>query len=100
RDIARVLGATQRSEGALTGRGYIITWAIGHLVALGEPQDVRAEWKRWQRSALPMLPDRWPLVVLPKTRAQFHAVREVINGPEVTQVVCATDAGREGELIF
>ncbi len=100
RDIAEVLGARRRGDGVLEGNGYVVTWAIGHLVALGEPHDVTPAWKRWERSHLPMLPKAWPLVVLPKTREQFEVVRRVLASPEVREVVCATDAGREGELIF
>jgi len=100
RDIARVLGAGQRGEGCLYGNGYVVTWAIGHLVALAQPHEVNSEWKRWRRDHLPMLPRDWPLVVSEETKAQFEAVRRVINDPEVERIVCATDAGREGELIF
>ncbi len=100
RDIARVLGASQREEGCLRGNGYVVTWAIGHLVELAQPHEINPEWKRWRRDHLPMLPRDWPLVVSEETKAQFEAVRRVINAPEVERVVCATDAGREGELIF
>ncbi|MBX5482460.1 MAG: DNA topoisomerase 3, partial [Myxococcaceae bacterium] len=100
RDIAAVLGARARRDGFYEGNGYRVTWAIGHLVGLAEPHQIRPEWKTWRWSQLPMLPDRWPLVVLEKTRAQFEVVRRVLNDPDVHEVVCATDAGREGELIF
>ncbi|HEX6902024.1 MAG TPA: DNA topoisomerase 3 [Thermoanaerobaculia bacterium] len=100
RDIARVLGATERGEGYLRGNGYVVTWAIGHLVTLAQPHEINPDWKKWRRDLLPMLPREWPLVVSEETRAQFEAVRKVINAPEVERVVCATDAGREGELIF
>ena len=100
RDLARVLGATQRGDGVLTGNGYVVTWAIGHLVGLAEPEGIRPEWKRWSRETLPMLPAHWPLQVLEHTRAQFAIVKRVINAADIKGVVCATDAGREGELIF
>ncbi|MBJ6760273.1 DNA topoisomerase 3 [Myxococcaceae bacterium JPH2] len=100
RDIARVLGAHERGEGFLRGNGYLVTWAIGHLVGLAQPHDIRPEWKRWNRSHLPILPGDWPLVVSEQTRSQFEIVRRVLTAAEVSQVVCATDAGREGELIF
>ena len=77
-----------------------MTWAIGHLVALAEPHQIQPEWRRWRREHLPLLPESWPLVVSEPTRAQFEAVRKVLTSPEVERVVCATDAGREGELIF
>src|SRR5262245_19189904 len=100
RDIAAVLGATTRQSGAFRGNGYVVTWAIGHLVGLAEPHQVRAEWKPWRWSQLPMVPERWPLVVLEGSRHQFDAVRSILADPAVREVICATDAGREGEIIF
>jgi DNA topoisomerase III len=100
RDIARVLRAERRGDGCLVGNGYVVTWAIGHLVTLPQPHEIRPEWRRWQRESLPMLPREWPLVVAEDRRDQFEAVRRVLADDEVVRVVCATDAGREGELIF
>jgi DNA topoisomerase-3 len=100
RDIARVLGAERRGDGCLVGNGYVVTWAIGHLVGLAQPHEIRPEWRRWQREALPMLPREWPLVVAEERKEQFEAVRRILDDGEVERVVCATDAGREGELIF
>ena len=88
RDIARVLGATSRGDGYLHGNGYVVTWAVGHLAALAQPHEIKPEWRLWRRDLLPILPNRWPLVVYEKTKGQFEIM------------VCATDAGREGELIF
>ena len=100
RDIARVLGAGQRGEGYLSGNGYVVTWAIGHLVTLPQPHEINPEWRKWRRDHLPLLPRDWPLVVSEETKDQFENVRRILNSPEVERVVCATDAGREGELIF
>src|SRR3954468_6731111 len=100
RDIARVLNCSKRGDGFLYGDGYVVTWAIGHLVALAQPADIRPEWKSWRRDQLPMLPDRWPLIVPEQTKDQFEVVRKILTSPKVSSVVCATDAGREGELIF
>ena len=100
RDIAKVLGAGQRGEGYLHGNGYVVTWAIGHLVRLAEPHEIEPDWKRWRREALPMLPQRWPLLVSDSTRDQFEIVRRILNDDAIQRIVCATDAGREGELIF
>src|SRR5689334_16309344 len=100
RDIARVLGAGKQGDGYLHGNGYIVTWAIGHLVALAQPHEIRPEWRQWRRHLLPMLPREWPLVVYEKTKGQFETVRNILNSPKVARIVCATDAGREGELIF
>lgn len=100
RDLAKVLGATQKGDGFLHGGGYVVTWAIGHLVALAQPHEIRPEWKQWRRNLLPMLPAEWPLVVYDKTKDQFETVRKILNSPKVERIICATDAGREGELIF
>ncbi len=100
RDIAKVLGASKRGAGYLHGAHFIVTWAVGHLVALGEPHRINREWERWRREALPMLPNEWPLIVYEQTADQFETIRKILNSPKVERVVCATDAGREGELIF
>jgi DNA topoisomerase-3 len=100
RDIARVVNAGKRAEGYLHGNGYVVTWAIGHLVHLAQPHEIRPEWKTWRRESLPMLPCQWPLVVYEQTRDQFDVVRKILTSPKVSEIVCATDAGREGELIF
>jgi DNA topoisomerase-3 len=100
RDIARVLGAGNKGDGYLHGNGYVVTWAIGHLAALAQPHEIRPEWKHWRRQSLPMLPREWPLVVYDRTRDQFETVKRILTSPKVSKVVCATDAGREGELIF
>ncbi|MBN1207808.1 MAG: hypothetical protein JXB05_23285, partial [Myxococcaceae bacterium] len=83
RDVARALGASERGEGWFRGNGYVVTWAIGHLVGLAQPHEMRPEWKRWSREQLPLLPREWPLVVSEGTRSQFSVVREVMNAPEV-----------------
>ncbi len=100
RDIARVLGATARGDGYQHGNGYVVTWAIGHLAALAQPHEINPQWRQWRRDLLPILPDRWPLVVYDKTKDQFEVVRKILTSPRIARVVCATDAGREGELIF
>ncbi len=99
RDIARVLGA-EAGRGLLTGNGYVVTWAIGHLVAPGraarDPARVEALGGRGPARCCPT---EWPLVVAGRPRAS-SSVKKVLRDPEVSEVVCATDAGREGELIF
>jgi DNA topoisomerase-3 len=100
RDIAQVLGARSRGEGHFSGAGWIVTWAIGHLVALAEPHEMNPVWKRWRLSDLPLLPSSWPLVVGERTRDQYDVVRKLMTASTVRGIVCATDAGREGELIF
>lgn len=100
RDIARVLGASTRGEGCLSGGGYVVTWAIGHLVSLKEPEELDERYKRWRAADLPILPQQMQLKVLPKTRAQFQTVKKLMNSKEIESLICATDSGREGELIF
>lgn len=100
RDIAAVLGADKKGEGWLYGNGYAVTWALGHLVRLAEPGEIDPAWRAWRWDLLPMLPEQWPLVVAEQTRRQFEAVRRVLHARTVDRIVCATDAGREGELIF
>jgi len=98
RDIARVVGASQSGEGVLSGNGYQITWAFGHLVTLPEPHEIQSDWKMWKKSSLPMLPRSWPLKIIEGTRVQFQIIQSLIQSCD--RMICATDAGREGELIF
>lgn len=100
RDIARVLRATTRGEGFLSGNGYVITWAIGHLVSLKEPEEIDEKYKRWRTEDLPILPEKMELKVLPKTRTQFKILKKLMMDKETDSLICATDSGREGELIF
>ena len=100
RDIARVLGAKERGAGFLRGNGYTVTWALGHLVTLQEPDEIDPVYKKWRTDTLPILPESIPLKVIPKTRSQFRVVSGLLNAPDTERVICATDAGREGELIF
>jgi DNA topoisomerase-3 len=100
RDIASVLGAHAKREGYLEGNGYRVTWAIGHLVGLAQPDEINPAWKAWSRATLPMLPERFPLVPLKSGRAQLRIVSHLLRDADVQSVIAATDAGREGELIF
>ena len=100
RDIARVLGWRQSGEGCITGEKYTVTWAVGHLVTLCEPDEIDEKYKKWRAEDLPILPDVIPTKVISKTKKQFSVIKKLINAPETERVICATDAGREGELIF
>ena len=100
RDIARVIGCTTRGDGCLIGEQYIVTWAVGHLVTLAEPDEMDEKYKRWSFSTLPILPETIPLKVISATKSQFSTVKKLINDKETDSLICATDAGREGELIF
>ena len=100
RDLAAYLGATRKAEGYLEGKGYQVTWAYGHLVQLKTPDEYDPALKAWKLETLPFIPDRFALTVVPEAhgRQQFQIVKRLLRG--ATELVCATDAGREGELIF
>ena len=100
RDIARVIGCTTRGDGCLIGEQYIVTWAVGHLVTLAEPDEMDEKYKKWSFATLPILPETIPLKVISATKSQFSTVKKLINDKETDSLICATDAGREGELIF
>jgi DNA topoisomerase III len=100
RDIARVLKCAKHGEGYLAGEQYTVTWAIGHLVTLCEPDEIDERYKKWRMDDLPILPDLLPTKIIPKTKAQFSIIKKLICDKDTERVICATDAGREGELIF
>ena len=100
RDIARVLGARDKGENCLIGGGYVVTWAIGHLVTLKEPQELDERYTKWRAQDLPILPERMETKVIRKTSAQFRSVKKLMNDKETDHIICATDSGREGELNF
>ena len=99
RDIAKVLKCTQNKGAYIEGNKYIITWAMGHLVGLMDPEGYDNKYKQWSMETLPMLPKYMKLTVLKKTGKQFNEVKKLMNRNDVTEIVIATDAGREGELV-
>lgn len=99
KDIARVLGCKRNGNGCIIGDKYIVTWALGHLVTLADPEAYDNKYKTWRMEDLPMLPKHMKLVVIGQTSKQFKAVSSLLNSAEVDKVVIATDAGREGELV-
>lgn len=99
RDIARVLGCSRKGNGCLIGDKYIVTWALGHLVTLADPEAYDGKYKTWRMDDLPMLPQNMKLVVIGQTSKQFKAVSALLGSSEVSSVIIATDAGREGELV-
>ena len=99
RDIARVLHCSQKQNGALEGAKYIVTWALGHLVTLADPEAYDKKYEKWEISTLPMLPEQQKLVVIPQTGKQYQAVKNQLFRKDVADVIIATDAGREGELV-
>jgi len=99
REIAKVLGARQGQNGYIEGPKHIVTWALGHLVTLAEPESYGAKYKTWSLDTLPMLPETMELVVIAKTAKQFSVIRSLMGRADVSELVIATDSGREGELV-
>ena len=98
--ISKVLGATTRRDGYLEGGGYLISWCVGHLVELAPPGAYDPRLERWNRTDLPILPEKWQYLVSSSTKKQFDVLCKLMHRADVDRIVCATDAGREGELIF
>ncbi|MGY0008239.1 DNA topoisomerase III [Bacillus anthracis] len=99
RDIARVLKCEKKGNGYLEGSKYIVTWALGHLVTLADPESYDVKYKKWNLEDLPMLPERLKLTVIKQTGKQFNAVKSQLLRKDVNEIIVATDAGREGELV-
>lgn len=99
RDIARVLKCSRKINGALEGDKYIVTWALGHLVTLADPEGYDKKYKEWKMEDLPMLPKKMELVVIKQTSKQYNAVKTQLYRKDVNEIIIATDAGREGELV-
>ena len=99
RDIARVLGANQKNGGILEGKNYVVTWALGHLVTLADPEEYDRKYEKWEMATLPMLPKEMKLVVIRQTGRQFSVVKTQLFRKDIGEIIRATDAGREGELV-
>ena len=99
RDIARVLGCSKKLNGAIEGNRYVVTWALGHLVTLADPEEYDNKYKEWKLEDLPMMPKKMELVVIKQTAKQYHAVKTQLYRKDVNEIIIATDAGREGELV-
>lgn len=100
RDIARVLGCKEKADGCITGERYIVTWAMGHLVELLMPEDYDDKYKKWSLDDLPIIPEPMKIKPVKKTIKQFNIIKKLMHSKEVDSLICATDSGREGELIF
>ncbi|MDO4553665.1 MAG: DNA topoisomerase 3 [Lachnospiraceae bacterium] len=100
RSIAEVLGATEQKEGYLIGNGYLVSWCIGHLIELVSADTYKEEWGKWSYETLPVIPKQWQFGIKGATRKQYQILEKLLKSSEVEEVICATDAGREGELIF
>lgn len=98
--IAKVIGAVSRKDGYIEGNGYIVSWCVGHLVELAEPETYDEKYKKWTYDDLPIMPSKWKYEVSSVTRKQFGVLKNLMKREDVDCLVCATDAGREGELIF
>ena len=97
---AKVLGATSRKDGYLEGNSYLVSWCVGHLVELAPPNVYDAKYVKWSIADLPILPQKWQYLVSSSTKKQFGILQKLMHRPDVDSVICATDSGREGELIF
>ncbi len=99
RDIARVLHCSKKENGALEGKDYVVTWALGHLVTLADPEEYDKKYTKWEMNTLPVMPEKMKLVVIRQTSKQYQAVKAQLFRKDIGDVVIATDAGREGELV-
>jgi len=99
-DIAKVIGASKRENGYYSGNGYYVSWCVGHLIQSAMPEDYNPELKKWSLDTLPFIPDKWRTVISDRTKDQYKVLEKLIKSDDVKELICATDAGREGELIF
>lgn len=100
RSIAAILGAAQKQNGYFEGNNYLVSWCVGHLVELAPPSAYDERYAKWRREDLPILPEPWQYTISEATKAQFNTLKRLMDDPRVCSLICATDAGREGELIF
>lgn len=98
--LSKVIGANQRGDGYMEGNGYIVSWCVGHLVELSQPEAYDEKYAKWRYDDLPILPDHWKYQVSASTKKQFGILKKLMQRKDVESLICATDAGREGELIF
>ena len=98
--LSKVIGANQRGDGYMEGNGYLVSWCVGHLVELSQPEAYDEKYAKWRYDDLPILPDHWRYQVSASTKKQFGILKKLMQRKDVESLICATDAGREGELIF
>ena len=98
--LSKVIGANQRGDGYMEGNGYLVSWCVGHLVELSQPEAYDEKYAKWRYDDLPILPDHWQYQVSASTKKQFGILKKLMQRKDVESLICATDAGREGELIF
>lgn len=99
-EIAKVVGATKNEKGFKSGADYLVTWCVGHLIELAPPEAYDTKYKKWDLVDLPILPDPYRIQVTPSISAQYQVVKDLMQRDDVSELIVATDAGREGELIF
>ena len=98
--IAKVIGATNREDGYLEGNRYLVSWCVGHLVELSQPESYDEKYEKWRYADLPILPEEWKYQISDATKKQFKILKDLMRRDDVESLVESTDAGREGELIF
>lgn len=98
RDIARVLNCTDKNKGYMEGKGHVVTWAMGHLIELASPERYDKRFEVWSLETLPMVPDRFKLDVIGKTSHQYRQIKQLLHRKDISEVIIATDAGREEML--
>lgn len=99
-EIAKVIGSTKKETGFYCGNDYLVSWCVGHLIQSANPEDYDPALKKWTLEALPIIPVQWKTVISERTESQFKVLQQLVEREDVTELICATDAGREGELIF
>lgn len=99
-NLSKVIGANQRGDGYMEGNGYLVSWCVGHLVELSQPEAYDEKYAKWRYDDLPILPEHWQYQVSASTKKQFGILKKLMQRKDVESLICATDAGREGELIF
>ena len=101
RELAKVLGANTKKNGCLEGNGYVVSWCFGHLVGLQFPDEYSENWAaKWSFAQLPMIPEEWKFKISESSKDQFKILKQLMNDRNITEIICATDADREGECIF
>ena len=101
RELAKVLGANTKKNGCLEGNGYVVSWCFGHLVGLQFPDEYSENWAaKWSFAQLPMIPEEWKFKISESSKDQFKVLKQLMNDRNITEIICATDADREGECIF
>lgn len=100
KNIASVLNINKTEDGYIKNDEYIVSWCVGHLISLAQPEKYDEKYKKWNKEDLPIIPAKFELTVNESTKKQYNTLKKLMNSNEVNEIICATDSGREGELIF